>query len=212
MQSAGKFREARRLLLDSEQLEARNPNPDDPDTGVVLLNCGTAYLFQHNYGRAEAFYRRAAAILGRHTQSRAWEVGRIARDLGVICERTRRKKEAVAYYESARKTWEERLAAGPTVPEMYLDLGSLYFSLGQSARALETLETAISQWDLPANPNTPAKVGLLNLYVQVLRRLGRTADARRIQAQTRNAIGSSQASLVRKTVDVRELSSPRPSS
>src|SRR5262245_57263305 len=70
-------------------------------------------------------------FLGRHTELRAWEVGRIARDLGVICEKTGRKREVVSYYESARKTWEGRLAAGSTTPEMYLDFASLYSSLGQ---------------------------------------------------------------------------------
>ena len=106
--------------------------------------------------------------------------------------------------DSEDATEKSAVTPGPLMPARE-SLGDLLLELKRPAEALNTLETAISQWDQPTNPDTPTKVGLLNLYAQVLRKSGRKVDARRAEAQAREADGLLEVSLVRKTVDIRDL-------
>jgi tetratricopeptide (TPR) repeat protein len=201
--SEGKLGEAQQLLGRSEgtQLEG------DPETGVVLLNRGSAYFRQRKYDEAEAAYRRAWAVLEPHRKSRELELAVIASDLGLICQKTGRREEAQSHYTFARTVWEKQVQSGKATAEMFLSLAELYSILRQDGSAKLVLQEGLVVAGRELGPEHPRVADMLFLYARVLRQSGNKAEAARMEKQAKAIRAQSQERLARHTIAVADLAS-----
>ncbi len=201
--SAGKLSEAQQLLRRSEAIQPEG----DPQSGVVLLNRGTAYFGQRKYGEAEAAYRRAWAVLEPQRKSWELELALIASDLGVICEKTGRREEAQSHYTFARTVWEKQMQSGKATPEMFQNLAELYSILRQNAPAKLVLQEGLVVANRELGPEHPRVADMLFLYARVLRQSGSKAEAARMAKQAKAIRAQSQERLARHTIAVADLAS-----
>jgi tetratricopeptide (TPR) repeat protein len=205
MYGAGRLREAEELVLRAETFAIGQLSTDDDEAGVRFLNRGMLYLSRRKYEKAEESYRRALAIWESHRGSHEWDLGRVARDLGFICEKTGRRERAASHYEFARKIWEEYLSAMTATPEMYRDLAALYSALGQKARARLTLEHTLEVTERELGVSHPVRVSLLLQYASVLRQTGEKREAARIEREAKEIGARSEAGLIGQTVAMSDL-------
>ena len=201
--SAGKLSEAQQLLRRSEAIQPEG----DPQSGVVLLNRGTAYFGQRKYGEAEAAYRRAWAVLEPQRKSWELELALIASDLGVICEKTGRREEAQSHYTFARTVWEKQMQSGKATPEMFQNLAELYSILRQNVPAKLVLQEGLVVANRELGPEHPRVADMLFLYARVLRQSGSKAEAARMAKQAKAIRAQSQERLARHTIAVADLAS-----
>jgi tetratricopeptide (TPR) repeat protein len=205
LDSGGKLAEAQELLRRSEAILIERMGLDDPAASVVLLNRGNAYFKQRRYSEAEKAYRRAWAVLEPYRESRELEIARLANDLGLVCEKTGRKKEAQLHYGLARGIWEKQLCSGNTTPETFMDLGGLYLILRQDVLAKWVLQQGLVVAERELGARHPRVADMLFLYSRALRQTGNKAEAARISKQAKAIQSDSQERLARHTIAFADL-------
>jgi tetratricopeptide (TPR) repeat protein len=203
--SAGKLGEVQELLRRSEAIQIEVLGRDHPEIGVLLLNRGALYFKQRKYSEAEQAYRRAWAVLEPHGKSRELELAHVAGHLGLICERSARKREATAHYNFARTVWEKRVQAGKATPEIYLSLAALYSILRQDLPATLILQAGLVVVERELGPGHPQVGDMLLLYASVLRKTGDKAEAKRTTKQAKAIRSNSQERLARHTIAISDL-------
>jgi len=190
-------------------LEARQnaPHSDPENTAIALADLALVYKYEGKLGRAEALLRQALALLEERFRPDDPMLSSALGPLGTTLTREGKYKEALSVTERTWRILRNTPGVGePDLINTMSNLGMLYSLTGRFAEAESYGKEAVAKAEAIYGPEHYRLGWHLANYAAILERMGRKADARKVQQRSAAILARSEkANPVSHTVNVNAL-------
>lgn len=202
-----RYREAERVLRQALEARQNDEHADPESVAIAMLDLGMAYVHTRGIRESEPQLRRALSLLEARRGPDHPVLASALGPLASVLIRAGRYDEALTQTERAWRI----LSGNPSVGEPDLlntmcTLGTLYSLTGRPAEAEVYSMQAVSRGEAIYGPDHPRLGYYLKGYAGVLKRQGRTSEAKAVEKRSAAILTHyARANPVQHTINVNAL-------